>query len=165
MIAERGVEGGKAPFRIGILAGLDLVEQVGMRAQRPLRERDQRARENVGALDRDADRDHEVRRLEVVRWAIADAAAAVQIHGVVDRLAQPLGRLVLHDCGDDGGLFAARHHRSGDGTPGLVDVRRLDHAGQRLFEALHLGDGEAELLADTAVGGGETEHRLGAGGA
>ena len=64
--AERRLEGGEPALLVGVLAGLDLLVEIGMRAQRALREGDQRARQDVGAFDRDADRHHLVGRLQVV---------------------------------------------------------------------------------------------------
>ena len=49
--AERPVEGIEPALLVGLLAGLDPRVEIGVRAQRPLGEGDERARENVGALD------------------------------------------------------------------------------------------------------------------
>ena len=62
------------PLRlVRVLRGRDFLVEIGMRAQRALRERDQRARQDVGAFDGDADRHHLVGRLQVVRRPVADA--------------------------------------------------------------------------------------------
>ena len=101
MVGERRLEGVLTTLAIGILRGLDLAVEIGMRAQRALRERDQRPRQDVGAFDRDADRNHLVGRLQIVARPIADGAAAVNIEGVVDGAAHPLRRLVFHERGEN----------------------------------------------------------------
>ena len=88
--------------------------EVGVRAQRALRERDQGPRQDVGALDGDTDGNHLVGRLQIVGGTVADRAAAVNVHGVVDGAAQALGRLVLHQSGNDRGLLAAADHGGRD---------------------------------------------------
>ena len=71
--AERRIEGVEPALLVGVLAGLDLLVEIGMRAQRALREGDERARQDVGALDRDADRHRLVGGLQVVGRPVADA--------------------------------------------------------------------------------------------
>ena len=163
MVEERGLEGLDPPLFVRVLAGLDLLVEIGMRAQCPLREGDERAREDVGALHRDRYRHHLVGGLQVVGRSVAHALAAVQVHGVVERAAHALGGLVLHDGGDHGGLLAAAHHRRGDRPRRLVDIGILHHARERLLEPLHPADGEVELLPDARIGTGIAQERLGSG--
>ena len=56
MRPERLVECIEAARAVGILERRHFLEQIGMAADRALAELDQAARDDVGALDRDADR-------------------------------------------------------------------------------------------------------------
>ena len=56
-----------------------------MAADRALAEQDQAAGDDVGALDRDADRHRAIEAAEVVERAFLHRLAAVDVHGVVDR--------------------------------------------------------------------------------
>ena len=135
-----------------------------MRAQRALRERDQRARQDVGTLDGDADRNHLVGGLQVVARTVADGTAAVNVEGIVDGAAHALRRLVFHERGNDRRALTARHHRGGHGARRLARVGRLDLPRQRLFDTFHARHRQAELLADAPVGARQAQHGLGAGG-
>ena len=50
------------------------------------------------------------------------------------------------------GFSPRAHHGRRDAARRLVDVGRLDHARERLLDAFHLADRQAELLADAGVG-------------
>ena len=76
-----------------------------MSADRALPEHDQIAGEDVGALDRDADRHRTIEIAEIVLRAVDHGLAAMDVHGVVDRDPHPLGGVQLHDAGNDGGMM------------------------------------------------------------
>ena len=136
-----------------------------MTAERALGEGDQRAGEDIGALNGDADRHHLIGALDVVRWPVANAATAVNVERVVHALPHAVGRNIFEQRRDDRGLLAGGDHRGGDGAGSLEPVGRLDHARQRLLDAFHVADRQIELLADAGVGGGGAEQRFGGGGA
>ena len=148
-----------------VLQRLDLGEEIRVTAQRALGEGDQRAGQDIGAFDRDADRHHLIGALDVVRRPVADAPAAMNVERVVDAAAHALGRDIFEQRRDHGGLLAGRDHRGGDGAGGFELVSRLDHARERLLDALHEADRQIELLADAGIGRAGAEHRLGRGGA
>ncbi len=89
----------------------------------------------------------------------------MDVERIVDALAHALRRDIFEERRDDGGLLAGRHHGGGHGAGGLELVSRLDHAGQRLLDALHEADRQIELLPDAGIGRAGAEHRLGGGGA
>ncbi len=165
MAVESALEVGHALVLIAILQRLDLGEEIGVTAQRALGEGDQRAGQDIGALNRDADRDHLIGALDVVRRPVANAAAAVNVERVVDALPHAVGRNIFEQRRDDRGLLAGGDHGGGHGARGLEPVGRFDHARQRLFHALHVADRQIELLADAGVGRGVAEQRFGGGGA
>ncbi len=164
VIAEGAVEGVEAALGVGVLRRLDLTIEIGMRAQRALREGDQRARQDVGALDGDADGNHLIGRLEVIGRPIANGAAAVNVEGVVDGAAHALGRRVFHQRGNHRRALAARHHGRRDAARRFGRVGRLHEARQRLLDTLHAPNRQTELLADAGVGARHAQHHLGAGG-
>jgi hypothetical protein len=77
-----------------------------MGADRALPEHDEIAGQDVGALDRDADRHRAVEAAHVVLRAVDHGLAAMDVHGVVDHDAHPLGGVQLHDPGDDSGMMS-----------------------------------------------------------
>ena len=125
-----------------------------MAADRALAELDQAARDDIGALDRDADRHRAVEAAEIVQRAFHDALAAVHVHGVVDRDAQPLGRLRFHDGGDDRGLVAVVDRRAGQPPRGVEQIGGGGQAAEPLLDGLEAADRDMELLADARIGAG-----------
>ncbi len=97
-------------------------------------------------------------RLGEIRRAVADRLAALDVHRVVDGLARPFGAAIFHQRRNHGGLVAARNHGGGDGAGGFEQIGRLDHAGERLLDALHLADRNVELRAHPRIGGRRTQH-------
>ena len=79
-----------------------------MGADRALPEHDQVAGEDIGALDRDADRHRAIEIAEIILRAVDHGLAAMDVHGVVDRDPHPLGGVQFHDAGDDRGMMALR---------------------------------------------------------
>ena len=71
-----------------------------MRADRALPEHDQIAGQDIGALDRDADRHRAIEIAQVVLRTVDHGLAAMDVHGVVDGDPHPLGGLQLHDAGN-----------------------------------------------------------------
>ena len=117
-----------------------------------MREGDQRARQDIGALDGDADRHHLIGALDVVRRPIADAAPAMDVERVVHALTHALGRDIFEQRRDDRRLLTGRDHRCGHSARRLELVGILSHAGQRLFHAFHEADRQVELLPDAGIG-------------
>ncbi|MGY3293863.1 hypothetical protein ACVWW3_000358 [Bradyrhizobium sp. LM2.9] len=154
MLPERLVEGGEPAFTVGIGKRIHLVEQIRMRADGALPEHDEIAGEDIGTLDGDADRDSAVEIAEIVLRTVDHGLAAMDVHGVVDRGAHPLGRVQLHDAGDDGGMDASVQRGASEPPCRVELIGGADDAGERLLDALELGDGDAELLADAGIGAG-----------
>ena len=69
-----------------VLQRLDLGEEIRVAAERALGEGDQRARQDVGAFDGDADRHHLIGGLDIIGGSVADAAAAMDVERVVHAL-------------------------------------------------------------------------------
>src|SRR5262249_36632902 len=110
MIVEGLGENFESTFAVRILQRLYLREKIRMTAERPLRERDQRARQDVGTFYRDADRPHLIGSLDVVGGPVADAPAAMNVERVVDASAHALGRDIFQERRDDRRLLAGRDH-------------------------------------------------------
>ena len=78
----------------------------------------------------------------------------MDVHGVVDGDPHPLGRLQLHDAGDDRGMMALVERGAGQPPRGVEQIGGPGDAGQRLLDAFELADRHVELLADPGVGAG-----------
>ncbi len=96
MAAKGLVESRQTFVLVLILQRLDLVVEIGMRSQRPLRKRNQRPRQDIRAFNRDPHRDHLISAHQIVRRTITNRPPAVNVERVIDRPAQPFGGLVLH---------------------------------------------------------------------
>src|SRR5205814_9175554 len=83
MFPERLVERVEASCAVLFAKRVHFLQQIGMRTDRALPEHDQVAGQNIGALDRDADRHGTVEAAEVILRAVDDSLAAMDIHGVV----------------------------------------------------------------------------------
>ena len=133
-----------------------------MSADRALAEDDQRAREDIGALDRDGDRRHLVAAADPVVRAEADALAAVDVHRVGHRRSGALGHVVFGDRRKHRGLLAHVDRAGGH------DARRVHHvavrgdAPERFLDAFQPSDRRLELRAHPRIGAGEAGERLGA---
>jgi hypothetical protein len=123
------------PFSIRVLRRLHFRQQVGMAADGALAEDDQRAGQDVGAFDGDADRHLLVGAAEEVRRAEADALAADDVHAVIDHLAGALGDVVLGDGRDHRRLFAEIDGAGRHLAHGVHHVGVGADAGQRLLDA------------------------------
>ena len=123
-----------------------------MRADRALPEHDQIARQDIGALDGDADRHRAIEVAEIILRAVDDRLAAMDVHGVVDRDPHPLGGMQLHDAGNDRGMMALVERRAGQPPRGVEQIGGAGNARQRLLDAFELADRDAELLADAGIG-------------
>ena len=134
-----------------------------MAADRALAELDQRARDDVGAFDRDADRHRAIDAAEIVQRAVLHGLAAVDVHGVVDRDAHALGGLRLHDGGDDRGLVAVVDARAGEAPRGVEQIGGRRHAAEPLLDGFEPADRHMELLAHARIHaggvGGEAQRR------
>ena len=84
MAFEGFLEGQEARLAVRVLRGFDLGIEIGMAPERPLREHDQAARQDIRALDRDADRRNLIGGLQVIAGAVADGLAAVNVEGGVE---------------------------------------------------------------------------------
>ncbi len=164
MAPERLVELREPLPAVGILERRDLLEQVGMAADRALAELDEAAGDDVGALDRDADRHRTIAAAEIVERAFLDGLAAVDVHGVVGDHAQPLGRLLLHDGGDHRGLVTVVDGGAGEPARRVDQIGGGGHAPEPFLNGLELADRHVELLADARIGSGRVRGEGGAGG-
>src|ERR1700694_3426180 len=125
-----------------------------MRADRALPEHDQVPRQNVGALDGDADGHRPIEMAEVVLRAIDHGLAAMDVHGVVERDPHPFGGMQFHDAGNDRGMMALIERGAGQPPRGVEQVSSAGDAGQRLLDAFELSNGYVELLAYPRISGG-----------
>ena len=125
-----------------------------MRADRALAEDDEIAGEDVGALHGDADRHRAIEVAHVVLRAVDHGLAAMDVHGVVDRGAHPLGGVQLHDAGDHRGMMALVERGAGQPPRGVEQIGGAGDARQRLLDALEPSDRHVELLADPRIGAG-----------
>ncbi len=135
-----------------------------MAADRTLAEDDQVAGQDVGALDRDPDRRRAVQIAQVVERAIDHRLAGMDVHGVVDGGAQPVGGAGLHDRRDDRELAPLIQPGAGQPTAGIEQVRRARQPGEAFLDALEAGNRNAELLPDPGIGAGAAGGQRGAGG-
>ena len=130
-----------------------------MAADRALAKLDQAAGDDVGALDGDAHRNRPIKAAHIIERAFLHRLAAVDIHGVVDADAQPLGRLRLHDGGDHRGLVAVVDARAG------VPPRRIEQIGgggdapEPFLDRLEAADRNVELLAHARIGAGSVRRK------
>ena len=111
-----------------------------MAADRALAEDDQVAREDVGALDRDRDRDRLIAAAQVVVRPEHDALAAVHVHRIVGDPPPHLGDVILQDRGRHRRLLAGVDRRGGDAARRVHDVAQADHARDHLLDALEAAD-------------------------
>ena len=125
-----------------------------MSADRALPEHDEIAGQDVGALDRDADRHRAIETAHVVLRAVDHGLAAMDVHGVVDRDPHPLGGLQLHDAGNDRRMMALVERGAGQPPRRVEQIGGAGDAGERLLDALELADRHVELLADPRIGAG-----------
>ncbi len=151
MPPEGAVEAFEALSGIGLPGRRHLGEQIGMAADRPLAEDDQRTGEDVRALDGDADRRLLPGAAEEVRRTETDALAADHVHAVADHLARPLGDVILGDRRGDGRLFAEIDRASGEFARRIHQIGVGGDARQRLFDALEAADRHAELLTHARI--------------
>ena len=93
-----------------------------MGADRALPEHDEIAGQDVGALDGDADRHRAIKTAEIILRTVDDGLAAMDVHGVVDRDAHPLGGVQLHDAGNHRGMMALVERRAGQPPRGVEQI-------------------------------------------
>ena len=132
-----------------------------MAADGTLAEDDQRAGQDVGALDGDADRDLLVGAADEIGRAETDALAADDVHAVIDDLAGTLGDVVFGDGGDDRRLLAEVDGAGGHRARGIHHVGIGADARQRLLDALELADGHLELAAHAGIAADGARRHLG----
>ena len=153
-VSDVSKEGLVEGWDVVVLDGHHLVPRVGVTANGALAEDDQRAGEDVGTLDRDADRRGHVGVRDRVARAERDRLPAQDVHAIVDAFPSELGEGVLGHGGHDGGLSATVEAATGRAARGLEDVGLAADARQGLLDAFELADGHAELLAHRCVGTG-----------
>ena len=139
-------------------------EHEGMAADGALAKDDQRAGEDVGALDGDRHRNHLVAASEIVARAQLDALAAMHVHGVVRDLPAHLRDVVLEHRGRHRGLFAAVDGAGRDRTRRIHGVGVADHARQHGLDAFEFAHRHVELAPDAGVGARGEHAGLGAAG-
>ena len=130
MAPERLVEGVEAARAVGVFQRQHFLEQIRMAADRALAELNEAAGDDIGAFHRDGDRHAAIEAAEIVQRPFDDAFAAVHVHGVVDRDAHALGRLRLHDGGDDGRMVAVVERRAGHAARAHRADRRSPRCGR-----------------------------------
>ena len=148
-----------AALVIRVAHGVHLAQHERMAADRALAEDDQVAREDVGALDRDRDRDRLIAAAEVVVRPEHDALAAVHVHGVVGDSPPHLGDVIFQDRRGHRRLLAVIDRRGGDAARRVHDVGETDHARDHLLDALEAPDRGVELAADARIGAGGVHGR------
>ena len=135
-----------------------------MAAHRALAEDNERARQNVRALDGDGDRQRLVHAPHEIARPEADAGAALHVHGVVHHAAHVLGELVLGDRRGHRRFLAQVHGARRERARGVHEIGVPGHARERFFHAFELADRQLELLADARVrAGGAAGELAGAG--
>ena len=87
----------------------------------------------------------------------------MHVHGVVDRHAHALGRLLLHDGGDDGRMVPVVERRAGHAARGIEQIGGGGHAAEPFLNGLELPNRDMELLADARIGAGHMGGERGAG--
>ena len=122
-----------------------------MAEDRALPEDHQAAGHDVGAFDRDRDRDRLPVAAGVVARAEDDALAAVDVHHVAGDFTAHLGAVVLGDGGRHRGVLAARHGSGGGFAQRTAGIGIAGDPRQRFFHALEAADRQAELLADARI--------------
>ena len=98
MSFEGFLERQKAGLAVRVLHRFHLGVEVWMAPERPLREHNQAAREDIRALDRDADRRNLIGRLQIIAGSVADALAGVNVQGGIERGAHALRALIFHQA-------------------------------------------------------------------
>ena len=151
MAEQRLVEIDQALLGIGILRRLHFRQQIRMAADGALAEDDQRAGQDVGAFNGDANRHLLVGAAEEIRRAEADALAANDVHAVIDHLARPLGNVVLGDGRDHRWLFAEIDGAGRHLAHGVHHVGVGADAGQAFLDALELADRHLELRTHAGI--------------
>ena len=81
--------------------------------------------------------------------------AAVNIHRVVDGYAQPLGRLRLHDGGDDGRVVALVERGACQAPCGIEQIGRARQPAETFLDGFEASDRDMKLLADARIGAGD----------
>jgi len=90
------VEGVQPAVRIRVPGGPQLIQDMGVAADDPLAEDDERPGQDVGALHGDADRDGLVSASQQVPGPQADAGAPEGVHGIVEDPPHRFRALDLH---------------------------------------------------------------------
>ena len=161
---QRVVEIAHAALAVRVLRGVHLLQHERMAAHRALAEDDQAPRQDVRALDRDADRHHLVAAAEVILRPEHDALAALHVHRVVRDRARELRRVVLQDARRHRRPFAAVDRAGRHRARGVDDVGARGHARDHGLDALEAPDRQVELPADARVGAGRVHGALAAAG-
>ena len=157
---DGGIECLETPGRIRVLRRLQLLEHPRVAADGTLTEDDEAARQDVRPLDRDRHRHTLVGVRQIIAGPLADRAAAMDVHGIVDGLALALGGLVLEERRDHGRLEPLVEGRGGQAPRRLDGVGIAGDAGEHLLDPLEASDRELELLADPGIGTGVARTEL-----
>jgi len=140
----------EALLAIGIAGRVHLAQHERMAADRALPEDDQAAREDVGTLDGDRDRDRLVAAAQIVARAQADRLATMHVHRIARHAPREFGDVVLENAGRDRRACAGIDRRGGDAARRIHRVGEPDHARDHLLDALEAPDRRVELAADCA---------------
>ena len=154
MPPERGIKGLQRVVVVVLRRRLNLFQQPRVAAYRALAEHHHAARQNVGALDGDANRRRLVQPRDMVARAKANARTAVHIHRVVGDLAHAFGQVVFGNRRRDGRAVPLLQRLGDDAARGVGQPGVAGDARQRLGDALKLADGQMKLVADARVGAG-----------
>ena len=147
MFPERLVEGVQPLGAVLLAQRVHFLKQIRMRADGALPEYDQVAGENVGALDRDADRHRPIVITQVILRTIDHGLAAMDVHRVVEHDPHPLGGVQLHDAGDDRGMMTLVERGAGQPPRRIEQIGGAGDAGERLLDAFEFSDRHVELFA------------------
>ena len=131
--------------------GLDFLVHERMAADRALAVDDHRARQDVRAFDRDADRHGVPRARERVARTALDRAAGADVHRVGNHLAHRVGEIGLADVAGHGGFLAGIERAAGQRARRGHQIREPGDARERLLDAFEAADRRVELLAHGGV--------------
>ena len=134
-----------------IVCSRNLLEHIGMRADRALAENHQRARQNVRAFHGDCDRHLLIETTQIIVLAETNALATMHVHRIVDQDTVAFCSVVFDDRRDHRRLLAHIYRQRGELTRGIDHIGVRANACQRLFDALELSDRHMELLAYPAI--------------
>src|ERR1700730_1752824 len=164
MAPECAIEFIKPARGIAIFERGNLLEQIGMAADRALAELNEAAGDDVGALNRDPDRNSAIKAAEIIKRAFLHRLAAMDVHRVIGDNAQALGRLLFHDGGDHRGGVTVIDRRTSEPPSGIEQIGGGRNAPEQFLDRLEAADGNVKLFANARIGSAYVRSKRTAGG-